>query len=50
LTVEPSAIHIGKPTDYVQIVVTGSAADGQQQDVTRLAQFRASGRRGADHG
>jgi mono/diheme cytochrome c family protein len=43
IAVEPAAIQIGKPTDYVQILVFGDTPDGQRWDVTRLAQYRVAG-------
>ncbi len=43
LEVEPLAIRIDKPTDYVQLLCTGIAPSGARTDVTRLVRWKVEG-------
>jgi WD40 repeat protein len=43
LSVEPSEIRVDKPTDYVQLVVTGGVPQRDRVDVTRLARYDVQG-------
>ncbi|MBM4090504.1 MAG: DUF1553 domain-containing protein [Planctomycetes bacterium] len=40
---DPTSIRIAAPTDYAQIVLTATSADGASSDVTRLAVWRLEG-------
>lgn len=42
LDVLPTQVNLHFPTDYVQLVVTGTFADGQQLDLTRLVKLEMS--------
>ncbi len=44
---EPTSIRIAKPTDYVQVLLTATLADGARMDATRLATLESRRRRGA---
>ncbi len=39
ITVEPTAIKIGKPTEYAQLVTARKLSDGTRADVTRMAKI-----------
>lgn len=43
LTVSPPSIHFTSPYDYTQLVVTGTTADGETQDVTRQCDYEVPG-------
>ena len=43
LEAQPTGVVIDKPTDYAQIMLTGTLADGSRVDVTRLASWRVEG-------
>ena len=40
---EPNSIRIVKPTDYVQMLLTATLADGARMDATRLAAWKVEG-------
>lgn len=43
LSVEPSEIRVDKPTDYVQLLVSGGVPLRERLDVTRLARYHVEG-------
>ncbi|MEZ0388426.1 MAG: DUF1549 domain-containing protein [Verrucomicrobium sp.] len=43
LDVSPRNIHIGKPTEYAQMLVTANFTDGTRADVTRMVKIEAKG-------
>lgn len=43
LEVEPTSIRIAKPTDYVQVLLTATLANGGRMDATRSAAWKAEG-------
>lgn len=43
LEAHPASVALDKPTDYVQLVLSGTLADGRRVDVTRLAAWRVEG-------
>ncbi len=42
IEVEPTAIKIGKPSEYAQILITAKMSDGTRADITRMAKITAA--------